>query len=205
MGGKRGDVLSGYSATSQHAYQSVDLDRREREVLSHIQAHFPTAEFTRAELADSMGWKINRICGRVVSLRDKGLLTEDKARTVRCNATGGDAHPLKINGDARAQSSIGVGVTNRNGGREFSPPNATAASIFTSEDSHVPRESSSALAAAPDTYSEAHRHQCEIRHVANLPNDSARNRYLTGVHEKRGELAWKRLRQAVWDLMRAAA
>lgn len=61
------------------------------------------------------------------------------------------------------------------------------------------------LNSAADTSSEEFRHQAETRHVAALPTDAARRLYLQGVHEKRGEAAWKRLRADVWKLLREVA
>ena len=46
------------------------------------------------------------------------------------------------------------------------------------------------------TYSEAHRHACEVRHVQNL-DPAARETYLRHVAEKRGEKAAERLRRDV--------
>lgn len=217
---------------SMQAYQSVDLDRREREVLTHIQSHFPSAEFTRAELADSMGWAINRICGRIVSLRNKGLLSEDKTRTVTCKATGGDAHPLRLNQSTPAATVFGKPpVVDRVGSHDeqssprdsirkpFSGPVGTLnAPRSTHCDGNMGGEFRSTAvapcsgskviashAARPDTTSEEFRHACEVRYCANLQPDSARNKYLTGVHEQRGAAAWKRLREDTWRALRAAA
>ena len=47
--------------------------------------------------------------------------------------------------------------------------------------------------AIPFTYTEAHRHACEVRHVQNLAPD-ARELFLQHVSKKRGEEAAQRLR-----------
>jgi hypothetical protein len=52
-----------------------------------------------------------------------------------------------------------------------------------------------------DTSSEQYRHECEVRYVANLPHDAARNAYLVGVKQKRGIEAWKKLRADTWALL----
>jgi hypothetical protein len=57
--------------------RSGDLQRREREVMLAIHDHFPYPRtFTRKELSERMGWAINRICGRILTLRDRGYLDE---------------------------------------------------------------------------------------------------------------------------------
>jgi hypothetical protein len=52
------------------------------------------------------------------------------------------------------------------------------------------------------TYTEAHRHQCEARHLATLPKDSQRAAHLDAVEKKAGKAAANALRQAVWEIMR---
>lgn len=53
-----------------------------------------------------------------------------------------------------------------------------------------------------DTNGEEWRHQCEVRYVANLPNDEARRKYLDGVRKARGVEPWSRLRKDTWELIR---
>jgi hypothetical protein len=52
------------------------------------------------------------------------------------------------------------------------------------------------------TYTEAHRHQCEARHLAALPKDAQRAAHLDAVEKKAGKAAANALRQAVWEIMR---
>lgn len=67
--------------TSLAALNSIDLQAQENELLALIRYHFQLGRFTRKELAMRTGWTINRICGRVHSLREKGALTEyDRTR-----------------------------------------------------------------------------------------------------------------------------
>lgn len=66
--------------TSRAAYNSLDLQKREREVLLFIHTHLSGCEFTRRELADAMGWRDCRITGRVLSLIEKGYLEELKTK-----------------------------------------------------------------------------------------------------------------------------
>jgi hypothetical protein len=55
------------------------------------------------------------------------------------------------------------------------------------------------------TYTEAHRHACEVRHLAGLPTNVLRASFLRGVAKHRGGPAADRLRGEVWALMRARA
>lgn len=52
------------------------------------------------------------------------------------------------------------------------------------------------------TWSEAWRHECEARHVANMSTIIERRRYLLAIRDKRGEPAWLQLRgtvERVWN------
>lgn len=55
------------------------------------------------------------------------------------------------------------------------------------------------------TYEPEYFHQCEVRWVANLPNDRARSLYLHDVKEARGFGAYQKLRTDTWtELQRRA-
>ncbi len=62
--------------TSLAAYRAIEpsLTEKQREVMLHIHGNFPDSEFTRKQLARSLGWEINRITGRVLELIGKGYL-----------------------------------------------------------------------------------------------------------------------------------
>lgn len=66
--------------TSMQAYDSLRdsgmLQRREREVMLGVYRFFDGKDFTRKELAHAMGWEINRITGRVLTLIEKKFLDE---------------------------------------------------------------------------------------------------------------------------------
>lgn len=66
--------------TSRAAYDALrdspKLQQREREVMTAVYAHFYGQTFTRKELAARMGWPINCLTGRILTLRDKGYLEE---------------------------------------------------------------------------------------------------------------------------------
>lgn len=47
------------------------------------------------------------------------------------------------------------------------------------------------------TWSEAWRHECEARHVCNLPSLYKRREYLLAIRDKRGEPAWLKLRDTI--------
>jgi hypothetical protein len=65
------------AATSVAAYRSLDLQQSEEALMRLVHLHFPfPTSFTRKELAAKTGWEINRICGRVNSLVEKGYLKE---------------------------------------------------------------------------------------------------------------------------------
>lgn len=59
------------------------------------------------------------------------------------------------------------------------------------------------MTASVDTYSEAWRHECEARWVANLPDLERRRNYLDGVAKRRGQAAGDRLRIQVAEVWRA--
>jgi len=67
--------------TSLDAYRALEssgsLQDQEWALMRLVHLHFPLpARFTRKELAMKTGWTINRICGRVFSLLEKGYLAE---------------------------------------------------------------------------------------------------------------------------------
>lgn len=76
----------GMRDTSRAAYHEVELSAREAEVLKHVLMH-PGRDWTRAELARSMGWRDGPLCGRVNALVAKGRLVEGPARD--CTTPGG--------------------------------------------------------------------------------------------------------------------
>ncbi|MFO0335557.1 MAG: hypothetical protein ACK53C_11130 [Pseudomonadota bacterium] len=52
------------------------------------------------------------------------------------------------------------------------------------------------------TYSQAHRHACEVRHVAGMATNKARAAYLAAVAAKRSEGEAARLRADTWYHMK---
>jgi len=58
--------------TSLQAYGTVNLQRREREVMSALQG---LGAATNEQIATALGWQINRVTGRMKALRDKGQIT----------------------------------------------------------------------------------------------------------------------------------
>lgn len=58
------------------------------------------------------------------------------------------------------------------------------------------------------TWSEAWRHECEARHVCDLPTLNKRRDYLLAIRDKRGDKAWLQLRatvEQVWHARRGNA
>lgn len=100
--------MSGYSLASHLAFASLDLQEREREVYDAILKHFGDGrQFTRQQLADAMKWKVNRVTGRIVTLRERGLIVEDKSRTIECPSTHERAHPMRLkNADGRMPATV---------------------------------------------------------------------------------------------------
>lgn len=92
--------------TSLSAYTDLRdrgmLNERQREVMLAVYRWFDQAEFTRLELAERMGWPINRITPRCLELIDKGFLVE---AGVKKQSTGRSAHTLKIR---RGQLDLGL-------------------------------------------------------------------------------------------------
>lgn len=64
--------------TSLAAYRVIEptLNQRQREVMLCVHRQFRGQTFTRQELADALGWAINRVTGRVLELIEKGYLEE---------------------------------------------------------------------------------------------------------------------------------
>ena len=53
------------------------------------------------------------------------------------------------------------------------------------------------------TWTEQHRHECEVRHVCGLPGHEARREYLDGIERKRGKPAADTLRADVRKVFEA--
>lgn len=70
--------------TSLEAFNTMrdtgNLQRREAQVLLAAFQHFGDKAFTRKELAQAMGWEINRITGRVLTLLEREAFEELKSR-----------------------------------------------------------------------------------------------------------------------------
>lgn len=177
------------SDTSLLAFRALDLAACERELLNWFMAQPRGYAATRHVIADLMHKDLSWVCGRAKALIDADVLESLKAVNGR--------HPLKLK-NAAGQGQAVVDLV-RGERRDRNPGSET----FTSDGAVERPKGILPAPAAPDTASEAYRHECEIRFVANLPNDAARNKYLTRVHEKRGEAAWKRLREDAWRAMRA--
>ena len=79
--------------TSLDAWLNVQekLGRRQREVL--IALHH-LKEATNMEIANYLGWSINRVTPRVLELREMGLVTQSKIR--KCRITGNNARAWKL-------------------------------------------------------------------------------------------------------------
>lgn len=52
------------------------------------------------------------------------------------------------------------------------------------------------------TYTEIHRHECEVRYVAEMGSKDARRRYLAGVQERRGIDARARIIESLREMVK---
>lgn len=69
-----------YQQTSLNAYLEVkeSLNLRQKEIISVFNRF--NRDFTNTELSEVLGWSINRVTPRVLELRHKGILVENKER-----------------------------------------------------------------------------------------------------------------------------
>lgn len=81
--------------TSIAAYHAMGpkLGHQQRVIVEHMAKHCHR-DFTRAELAHCMGYRVASICGRANELVKLQMLTEGPRR--RCAITGSSAHPLRL-------------------------------------------------------------------------------------------------------------
>jgi len=95
-----GDTLvSGVRATSRDAYEGLKakgrLTRQQAALVAFLQAH-PGRDWTRAELAEGIGWRINVICGRVNELLAEPFPVLQEVARRRCAVTGESAMALRL-------------------------------------------------------------------------------------------------------------
>jgi DNA-binding CsgD family transcriptional regulator len=76
--------------TSLGAYEDLKpkLQNRERDVLQ-VFLQDPERDLTNMEVAEILGWSINRVTGRVKNLRERLILIEGPHR--KCTVTGNTA------------------------------------------------------------------------------------------------------------------
>jgi len=81
--------------TSREAYREVipTLSARQAEVLAVLETSSP---LTNAELAEKLGWSVNRITPRVLELREIGRVQDFGKR--RCRVTGRSAYQWGVAG-----------------------------------------------------------------------------------------------------------
>lgn len=83
------------ATTSIDAYYALGpkLNRQQQAVVSFLAKHCHR-EYTRAELAEAMGYRVATICGRANELIKLFMVSEGPRR--RCAITGSNAHPLRL-------------------------------------------------------------------------------------------------------------
>lgn len=81
--------------TSIAAYHSMGpkLAGQQQAIVAYLAKHCHR-DFTRAELAHCMGYRVASICGRANELIKVHMLNEGPRR--RCAITGSSAHPLRL-------------------------------------------------------------------------------------------------------------
>lgn len=86
--------------TSLMAYEALRplLQERERNILNVFLSR-PYLNLTNMEIAATMGWSINRVTGRVKSLRDRGVLVKSEQRP--CGVTRNTANAWELNPEWR--------------------------------------------------------------------------------------------------------
>lgn len=65
------------------------LSIRQRQILTIFQCQKATSSLTNMEVAEQLGWSINRVTPRVLELRNLGVLMFHQTR--RCQVTGNNA------------------------------------------------------------------------------------------------------------------
>jgi DNA-binding MarR family transcriptional regulator len=80
--------------TSLEAYRTVNLSKRESEVLDIFYENPGVKDWSNAEIAMKLKWAINRVTGRVHDLREKGVL--EYTRTRPCEVTGYDIMAWRV-------------------------------------------------------------------------------------------------------------
>jgi DNA-binding MarR family transcriptional regulator len=68
---------------SREAYEGLDLNARQAEVLSAIEEIGPCTDM---EIAAHLGWEINRVTGRRGELVEKGLVVKAGDRPHQCGS-----------------------------------------------------------------------------------------------------------------------
>ena len=66
--------MSQVQDTSILAYEKVNLQAREKDVLGIFYEHPYVKDWTNEEIAKQLNWGINHLTGRVLTLRKKGIL-----------------------------------------------------------------------------------------------------------------------------------
>ena len=88
--------MSGVQPTSLEAYFEKVLPKLaecQQRVLDVFYEN-PDRDWTNMELAEYLGWSVNRVCPRVLELREKGILVRSCRR--RCRVTGNNAYAWRI-------------------------------------------------------------------------------------------------------------
>ena len=85
----------GLRDTSLQAYRQIQpiIGEKQRQVLTVFTEH-ASIDYTNMELAEILGWSINRVTPRVLELRNMGYLTLSTRR--QCNVTRNSAYAWRL-------------------------------------------------------------------------------------------------------------
>jgi len=81
--------------TSLLAYQKVQVNKRQQQILNFFKRYPKHYNWTNMEIANRLNWSINRVTPRVGELRKKGLLVTALKRS--CTVTGNTAYAWRLN------------------------------------------------------------------------------------------------------------
>ena len=92
-------VPAGIRDTSRAAYDDLvasgKMSRQHRALVAFLKAR-PGRDWTRAELAEGIGWRVNVICGRCAELLHEPFAVIEELPRRNCKITKQSAHPLRL-------------------------------------------------------------------------------------------------------------
>lgn len=201
--------------TSREAFAKVDLTAGQQHVLDWFHVQPTGLSATRQQIADGTGMLLQTVCGRVHELLDAGEIEELPAVD--------GAHPLRLNASRSSYCDGNMAGEFRSSRTQLRRSSMTTVIASPEAQLDIAREGLTDIGPVArrkhgaesgvsprnlDTRSEAWRHECEVRLVANMPGKDYRMHYLAGVRKHRGNEAVNRIKddlKRMWrDTMVAA-